>query len=134
MGRDLIRLCNMQFYGRHGVNPEEQELGQRFEVDVDLRVETRPAALQDDLRLTINYAQVYKAVKQIVEEERFDLIETLAETILCASVGNSRQRACGCAYASRTLPLKAFSTMWLSTSSVHKSYGSRLPRLRFEHG
>ena len=81
MGRDLIRLCNMQFYGRHGVNPEEQVLGQRFEVDVDLRVDTRPAALQDDLRLTINYAQVYKAVKQIVEEERFDLIETLAETI-----------------------------------------------------
>ena len=71
MGRDLIRLCNMQFYGRHGVNPEEQVLGQRFEVDVDLRVDTRPAALQDDLRLTINYAQVYKAVKQIVEEERF---------------------------------------------------------------
>jgi len=81
MGRDLIRLCNMQFYGRHGVNPEEQVLGQRFEVDVDLRVDTRPAALQDDLCLTINYAQVYKAVKQIVEEERFDLIETLAETI-----------------------------------------------------
>ena len=81
MGRDLIRLCNMQFYGRHGVNAEEQVLGQRFEVDVDLQVDTRPAALQDDLRLTINYAQVYKAVKQIVEEERFDLIETLAETI-----------------------------------------------------
>jgi len=81
MGRDLIRLCNMQFYGRHGVNAEEQVLGQRFEVDVDLQVDTRPAALQDDLRLTINYAQVYKAVKQIVEEERFALIETLAETI-----------------------------------------------------
>lgn len=81
MGCDLIRLCNMQFYGRHGVNPEEQVLGQRFQVDVDLRVNTRPAALQDDLHLTINYAQVYKVVKQIVEEERFDLIEALAETL-----------------------------------------------------
>jgi hypothetical protein len=60
----------MQFYGRHGVNPEEQTLGQRFEVDVELRLDTRPAALQDDLRLTINYAQVYKAVKRIVEEGR----------------------------------------------------------------
>jgi len=81
VGRDLIRLCNMQFYGRHGVNAEEQELGQRFEVDVELRVDTRPAALQDDLRLTINYAHVYKVVKQIVEEQRFDLIEALAESI-----------------------------------------------------
>lgn len=71
----------MQFYGRHGVNPEEQALGQRFEIDVDLRVNTHLAALQDDLQQTINYAQVYKAVKKIVEEEHFNLIETLAETI-----------------------------------------------------
>jgi dihydroneopterin aldolase len=71
----------MQFYGRHGVNPEEQALGQRFEVDVELRLDTRPAALQDDLHRTINYAHVYRAVKRIVEEERFALIETLAETI-----------------------------------------------------
>jgi dihydroneopterin aldolase len=81
MGHDRIRLHNMQFYGRHGVNPEEQTLGQRFEVDVELRLDTRPAARQDDLRLTINYAQVYKAVKRIVEEERFALLETLAEAI-----------------------------------------------------
>ena len=81
VGRDSIRLHNMQFYSRHGVNPEEHTLGQRFEVDVELCLDTRPAALQDDLRRTINYAQVYKAVKQIVEEERFALIETLAETI-----------------------------------------------------
>ena len=132
MGRDLIRLCNMQFYGRHGVNPEEQVLGQRFEVDVDLRVDTRPAALQDDLRLTINYAQVYKAVKQIVEEERFDLIETLAETIamhigrqfapesvrVCTQTARAHERRSG---------------LWLSTSSARKNYGSRLPRFRFQH-
>jgi dihydroneopterin aldolase len=78
---DVIRLHNMPFYGRHGVNPEEQALGQRFEVDVELLLDTRPAAQQDDLRLTINYAHVYREVKRIVEEERFDLIETLAETI-----------------------------------------------------
>jgi dihydroneopterin aldolase len=71
----------MQFYGRHGVNPEEQELGQRFEIDVELFVDTRAAAQQDDLHLTVNYAHVYRAVKRIVEDERFLLIETLAEHI-----------------------------------------------------
>lgn len=81
MGHDVIRLHNMPFYGRHGVNPEEQTLGQRFEIDVELHLDTRPAAKQDDLRLTINYAHVYRDVKRIVEDERFDLIETLAETI-----------------------------------------------------
>jgi len=86
VGYDSIRLQNMRFYGRHGVNPEEQTLGQRFEVDVELRLDTRPAGLRDDLRLTINYAQVYKVVKRIVEEECFALIEALAEAI-ATSVG-----------------------------------------------
>ena len=81
MHYDVIRVQNMLFYGRHGVNPEEQTLGQRFEVDVALFVDTRAAAHQDDLRLTINYAHVYRDVKRIVEDERFALIETLAETI-----------------------------------------------------
>lgn len=81
MGHDVIRLHNMPFYGRHGVNPEEQTLGQRFEVDVEVVLDTRPAGRQDDLRLTVNYAHVYRAVKRIVEEERFALIEALAEAI-----------------------------------------------------
>ena len=81
MSRDTIHLRNMQFYAYHGVNPEEKTLGQRFEVDVVLQVDARPAGLSDDLRQTINYAQVYKLVKRIVEEERFDLVEALAETL-----------------------------------------------------
>ena len=81
MSRDTIHLRNMQFYAYHGVNPEEKTLGQRFEVDVALLVDARPAGLSDDLRQTINYAQVYKLVKRIVEEKRFDLIEALAETL-----------------------------------------------------
>ena len=88
MGRDTIRLHNMQFYAFHGVNPEEKTLGQRFEVDVALSVDTRPAGLSDDLRQTINYAQVYKVVRRTVEEERFDLIEALAET-LAARIGRA---------------------------------------------
>jgi len=86
LGRDTIHLRNMQFYGFHGVNPEEKVLGQRFEIDVALSVDTRPAGLSDDLRQTINYAQVYKVVKHIVEKEKFDLIEALAET-LAAQIG-----------------------------------------------
>lgn len=81
MGHDVIHIKNMQFYGRHGVNPEEQILGQRFEVDVDVFIDTRPAAQHDDIQRTINYAHVYRDVKRIVEDECFALIETLADTI-----------------------------------------------------
>ena len=34
--QDKITLCNMVFRGRHGVHPAERELGQRFDIDVEL--------------------------------------------------------------------------------------------------
>lgn len=79
---DKIVLRNMVFYGYHGVFPAEKELGQRFEVDVELVTDLSRAAQADDLDAgVINYVDVYTLVKEIVEEREFNLIEALAETI-----------------------------------------------------
>jgi len=79
---DKIVLRNMVFYGYHGVFPAEKELGQRFEVDVELVTDLSRAAQADDLDAGgINYVDVYTLVKEIVEEREFNLIEALAETI-----------------------------------------------------
>jgi dihydroneopterin aldolase len=78
---DEIILRGMQFYGRHGVNPAETEMGQRFIVHLALRLDVRAAAQADDVRQTVNYAQVYAAVKELVEGTPVKLIETLAERI-----------------------------------------------------
>ena len=78
---DCIYLHNMLFYGYHGVLDAEQELGQRFMLDVRLYLDLTSAGRSDDLRQTVNYAEVYEVVKDIVENRRFRLIETLAETI-----------------------------------------------------
>jgi len=81
MGHDRIVLKNMVFYGYHGVFPVEKELGQRFEVDVEMDLDLSAAGQADDLDLSINYVDVYGLVKDVVEERKFDLIEALAETI-----------------------------------------------------
>ncbi|MBX6352810.1 MAG: dihydroneopterin aldolase [Thermoflavifilum sp.] len=78
---DEIVLRGMQFYGRHGVNPAEKEMGQRFIVHLVLGLDVREAAASDDVRRTVNYAQVYRVVQQLVEGEPVRLIETLAERI-----------------------------------------------------
>ena len=81
---DEILLEGMRFYGYHGVNPEEQSLGQRFVVDLAISADLRAAGQSDDLSLTISYSHVFKLVRPIVEEQRFDLLEALAETIAAA--------------------------------------------------
>lgn len=71
----------MQFYGYHGVNPEERSLGQRFVVDVELSASLRTAGRSDNLEDTINYSAIYKRVRAIVEGPPRSLIEALAEEI-----------------------------------------------------
>ncbi|HHY97636.1 MAG TPA: dihydroneopterin aldolase [Firmicutes bacterium] len=81
MGEDKILLKDMVFYGYHGAFSAEKELGQRFEVDVEMVTDLSQAAQMDDVELSVNYVDVYTLVKDIVEEREFNLIETLAETI-----------------------------------------------------
>jgi len=80
-GVDTIFLEGMQFYGYHGVNPEERSLGQRFLVDVELSTTLRAAGLSDHLDDTINYSAVYKRVRALVEGPPHALIEAVAEEI-----------------------------------------------------
>ena len=81
MQADRITLKNLMFYAYHGVFAAEKELGQRFEVDVDMYGDFNTAARADDIDMTVNYGDVYTLVKEIVEEREFDLIEALAAAI-----------------------------------------------------
>ena len=76
-----LRLKNMVFYGHHGVYDLEKEMGQRIEVDLDLKVDLEEAGLKDSLAATINYVEVYNVVKKIVEEEHYNLIEAIGMRI-----------------------------------------------------
>jgi len=78
---DRMRIQAMEFFGYHGVFPEENKLGQRFIVDLELALDLTPAAQSDDLSRTVNYADVHETVKRIVEGPPCKLIETLAHKI-----------------------------------------------------
>ena len=71
----------MTFYGFHGVNPAEKELGQRFVVDMDIFTDLTKAGQTDDLGDTVDYSEVYRAVKDIVEGPSRNLLESVAAAI-----------------------------------------------------
>ena len=81
MTEDRILLQGMVFFGRHGTLPAERELGQHFVVDVELRCDLRAAGLADDLSQTVDYSEVYRQVREIVEGPPVGLTETVAERI-----------------------------------------------------
>lgn len=78
---DKITLNQIEFYGYHGVYPEETKLGQKFIVDVILELDLKEAGKTDDLTKTINYAEAYETVKAVVEGTPLKLVEAVAEKI-----------------------------------------------------
>ncbi|MBJ7603830.1 MAG: dihydroneopterin aldolase [Candidatus Dormibacteraeota bacterium] len=78
---DRLLLHGMVFFGRHGNRPAERQLGQRFSVDLELEVDTARAGQSDDLADTVNYSHAYADVKEVVEGEPANLLETVAARI-----------------------------------------------------
>ena len=78
---DRILLEGMVFHGWHGTLAAERELGQRFVVDVELHLDLHPAGISDDLARTVDYGEVHRRAREIVEGEPVNLTETVAERI-----------------------------------------------------
>ena len=81
---DRILLEGMIFYGNHGTLPAERELGQPFVVDIELHLDLQPAGLSDDLTQTVDYSEVHRRAKGIVEGPPVNLTEAVAERIAAA--------------------------------------------------
>lgn len=78
---DVLAVRGLECFGHHGVFPDERREGQRFVVDLELGVDTRPAAASDDLRDTVDYGSLAMAVKAAVESDPVDLVEVVAQRI-----------------------------------------------------
>jgi len=83
-GADRIILRGMEFYGYHGVLPQERELGQRLAVDLEMLLDLTEAGRRDDLSRTVDYAKVFRLVKELVTGPSRQLLETVAEDIAAA--------------------------------------------------
>ena len=96
MTADRMLLHGMVFYGYHGVSPEEQRLGQRFVVDVELEADLSKSGDSDDLADTIDYGKVYETVAPIVQGAPYRLLEALGNGYSEQGAANvSRERRAG---------------------------------------
>ncbi|MBE0648576.1 MAG: dihydroneopterin aldolase [Bacteroidales bacterium] len=78
-----IILEGMEFFAYHGCFHEEQIIGTRFVVEVELEVDTTKAEASDHLEDTVNYQSVYGLVRHEMEQKS-QLIEHVGRRILDA--------------------------------------------------
>ncbi len=81
MGKILLE--EMEFYAYHGCFKEEQVIGNRFLVNLEVEADTEAAERTDRLQDTLNYQAVYDQVKTAMEVKSH-LLEHLSRRILDA--------------------------------------------------
>jgi 7,8-dihydroneopterin aldolase/epimerase/oxygenase len=90
---DHITLTGLIVFGHHGVYPEERRDGQDFVVDVDLELDTAPAAASDAVTDTVHYGELALALAGVVAGEPVNLLETLAQRLADTCLVDDRVRA-----------------------------------------
>jgi dihydroneopterin aldolase len=80
----MIRIRNIQFQGRHGASADERRSVRRFQLDVDLIVDTSRAADSDRLADTINYHDVCGLLVELGSSRPYRLLEKLAAEMVRA--------------------------------------------------
>lgn len=75
---DSIRIYDLMVFANHGVLKEENVLGQKFVISANLYMDTKNAAKNDDVSLTVNYADVCMFITRHFQNNTYKLIETAA--------------------------------------------------------
>ncbi|MEO0916275.1 MAG: 2-amino-4-hydroxy-6-hydroxymethyldihydropteridine diphosphokinase, partial [Pseudomonadota bacterium] len=81
---DKVFVSNLCILGRHGVLEEEQVLGQRFFLDIEVTTDARRASANDDPKKAICYGALCDIAQSVSDAGPYLLIETLAELIIDA--------------------------------------------------
>ena len=91
-GLDKIEIKELEVFANHGVYPEENVLGQKFEfISAYTFYQTRLAGLTDELSASINYGGVSHMITDFTRKHTYKLLESLAENLaemlLCSLSG-----------------------------------------------
>ena len=78
---DKIIIKEIEVFAFHGALKEENSLGQRFTIDIEMKKNIRKACEEDNLEGTVHYGYVHDDVVQLTKNTKFKLIEKLAEEI-----------------------------------------------------
>jgi 7,8-dihydroneopterin aldolase/epimerase/oxygenase len=75
-----IAIHGAEFFAYHGFYPEEQKLGTKFIVDVDVNFKPAGDIKEDKIGNTVDYEKVYQILCDEMKHTR-KLIETVAQSI-----------------------------------------------------
>lgn len=81
MTRDRLLLEDLRLWTHLGVGDAERSVPQEISLDLELEVDTRDAARSDAVEDTVDYIDIVRSVRALVEAAEDRLVERLASRI-----------------------------------------------------
>lgn len=88
---DRIEIRGIRVTGVHGVLPEEGARAQPFALDIDAWLDATSAARSDALADTVDYGALVELAARVVAENRFALVESLADAVARAVLSHDQR-------------------------------------------
>ncbi len=79
-----IKIEEMEFYAFHGHYREEQIVGNRFLVDLEIITDMTKPAESDRLEDAVNYQAAYRIIQEEMKKHTSNLLENIGKRILDA--------------------------------------------------
>jgi dihydroneopterin aldolase len=78
---DSIFVRGLLIHAHHGVMPHEENVGQRFVIDLELSIDLAPAGRSDKLADTASYSAIVDTATRAFTRESFQLVEAAAGVV-----------------------------------------------------
>ncbi|MDR1253549.1 MAG: dihydroneopterin aldolase [Oscillospiraceae bacterium] len=75
---DKIIIKGMEVFAYHGVNSDENRDGQNFKLNIVIYLNINES---DKIEQTVNYSKVAKLALKVMQEDKYNLIETAAKKV-----------------------------------------------------
>jgi 7,8-dihydroneopterin aldolase/epimerase/oxygenase len=84
---DMIFVAGLLIHAHHGVMAHEEQVGQRFVIDLELAIDLAPAAASDKLVDTVSYASIVETATRAFTANSYRLVEAAAGVVADALLG-----------------------------------------------
>tara|TARA_R110001592_G_C12948386_1_gene731101 strand:+ start:141 stop:545 length:405 start_codon:yes stop_codon:yes gene_type:complete len=81
--RDIVLIEGLSLDASIGVFDWEKKIKQRLVFNLELVCDFAKAAVSDDIQDAVNYAQVCEEIESLIGLKHYQLLEFLAETVVC---------------------------------------------------
>ena len=90
----LLKIKNLKLKTIIGIYPWEEKIDREIVINIEIDTDFNQSLKSDDINDTIDYDFISSAVKNLVAEKKFKLVEKMAQEIMDLIMQNQKVKKC----------------------------------------